>query len=121
MISSGIFELAGIDSSHLKKIIKENKIKEKIKKEEFKKDKDESYLKEQIKMRGKLDMNKSLSNLYSPGKLRIMDKIFNHEPLTNTELKYYYRSIRPLNLAVLNQDMQKYVRILESIRKLRIG
>lgn len=134
IISSRIFEFEGIDNRELKVIIKENKIKEKIRKEEFQyyynsfkeftrkgEDDDESYLKEQIKIRGKLNINKALSNIYSPGKLRIMDKIFNHEPLTNTELKYYYKSIRPLNLAILNDDMQKYVRIIESIRKLRIG
>jgi len=134
IISNKIFELEGIDYRHLESIIKENKIREKIKKEEFgyyydsfkefarkREEESESYFKEQIKIRGKLSINKSLSNIYSPGKLRIMSKIFNHEPLTNTELKYYYRSIRPLNLAVLNEDMQKYARIIESIRKLRLG
>ena len=133
-ISNKIFELEGIDNRHLESIIKENKIREKIRKEEFqyyydsfnefsrkRGEEDESYFKEQIRIRGKLSINKSLSNIYSPGKLRIMNKIFSHEPLTNTELKYYYRSIRPLNLAILNEDMQKYVRIIESIRKLRIG
>ncbi len=134
IISGRMFELEGIDNRELKRIIKENKIKEKIRKVEFEyyhdsfreftrksAEEDESYLKEQIKIRGKLNTNKALSNIYSPGKLRIMDKIFNHEPLTNTELKYYYRSIRPLNLSILNEDMQKYARIIESIKKLRIG
>lgn len=134
VISSKIFKLEGIDNRYLKTIIKEGKIKEKIRKEEFEyyhdsfiefirksAEEDESYLKEQIKIRGKLNTNKALSNIYSPGKLRIMDKIFNHEPLTNTELKYYYRSIRPLNLSIVNEDMQKYARIIESIRKIRIG
>lgn len=133
-ISNKIFELEGIDNRHLESIIKENKIREKIRKEEFqyyydsfnefsrkRGEEDESYFKEQIRIRGKLSINKSLSNIYSPGKLRIMNKIFSHEPLTNTELKYYYRAIKPLSLSILNEDMQKYARIIESIRKLRIG
>ena len=133
IISSRIFELEGIDNRYLKGIIKENKIEEKIRKEEFqyyydsfkeftkkKTEENESYLKEQINIRGKLNINKALSNIFSPGKLRIMDKIFNHKPLTNTELKYYYRAIKPLNLSILNEDMQKYVRIIESIKKVGI-
>jgi len=134
IISSRIFELEGIDNGHLESIIRESKIEEKIRKEEFQyyydsfkeftgkgAEEDESYLKEQIKLRGKLNINKALSNIYSPGKLRIMDKIFNHKPLTNTELKYYYRAIKPLNLSILNEDMRKYARIIESIRKIKIG
>ncbi|MEK6876524.1 MAG: hypothetical protein AABX63_03875, partial [Nanoarchaeota archaeon] len=87
-ISDEIFELEGIDNRHLESIIKENKIREKIRKEEFqyyydsfnefsrkRGEEDESYFKEQIRIRGKLSINKSLSNIYSPGKLRIMNKI----------------------------------------------
>ncbi|MEK6869892.1 MAG: hypothetical protein AABX74_06670, partial [Nanoarchaeota archaeon] len=87
-ISNKIFELEGIDNRHLESIIKENKIREKIRKEEFqyyydsfnefsrkRGEEDESYFKEQIRIRGKLSINKSLSNIYSPGKLRIMNKI----------------------------------------------
>ncbi|MBU0929720.1 MAG: hypothetical protein KJ623_01470, partial [Nanoarchaeota archaeon] len=84
----------------------------------IKEDKEE-ILEEQIKSRGKLNTNKALSIIFAPGKIKIMSKIFNHETLTNSELKYYYRSIRPLILAILNENLQKYVRIIESARKIR--
>ena len=54
--------------------------------------KDEEDLKESIRIRSKLNINKASSTIFAPGKLRIMNQIFNHEKLTNTELKYYYRS-----------------------------
>lgn len=131
IIANKIFQSEQIDNSYLKKIIWKNKIKEKISDDKFKyyrdsfkdsvnntKKQEEQYFKEQIKIRGKLNLNKALSNIFSPAKLRIMESIFNHEQLTNTELKYYYRSIRPLILSILNENLQKYVRIIESIRKL---
>ena len=130
LITSKIFRLEGISSSILD-IIKKNNIKEKIDKNQFnyfydsfksfirnKEEHKKELFEEQIKIRGKLNTNKALENIFSPGKLKIMDKIFNHEALTNTELKYYYRSIRPLILAILNENLQKYVRIIESLKKL---
>lgn len=128
--SQKIFSLENISNKQIKKIIKENKIDEKISKEEFNyyfdafqnstKNKErnaEELFQEQIKIRGKLNTNKALSTIFSPAKIRIMDKIFNHELLTNTELKYYYRSIRPLINSILNENLQKYIRLVESSKK----
>jgi len=70
-------------------------------------------------LRSTLNINKALSIIYSPGKQKIMEKIFNHEPLTNSELKYYYRSIRPLAQSILNEKLQDYLRIIESTKKYR--
>lgn len=130
MISKKIFHLNDFDNSHLKEIIKKHNLNYTISKSEFsyyndsfkeaiknRKEIKEQDIKEQIDMRNKLNINKALSILYSPGKIKIMKKIFNHEPLTNTELKYYYRSIRPIILAILNENLQKYVRIIESTKK----
>ena len=130
MISDKVFKLKDIKNDYLKKLIKENKIKETITKTEFQyffdsfeasiknlESRDDDFLKEQINIRGKLNTNRALSEIYSPGKLRIMDKIFNHELLSNTELKYYYRAIRPLTLSILNENLQKYIRIIESTKK----
>jgi hypothetical protein len=132
IISNKIFRLEKINFSILN-IIKENNIQEKIEKnqfnyfydsfKEFIKKKEESkknLFEEQIKIRAKLNTNIALSTIFSPGKLRIMNKIFNHEALTNTELKYYYRSIRPLILTILNENLQKYVRIIESLKKITL-
>ncbi len=129
-IAYSIFEKENIEHSYLKKIIKDYTLPKNISKEEFsyyhslfkdalkkKERKEEKDLTIQIELRGRLNLNKALSTIYSPGKRRIMEKIFNHEILTNTELKYYYRSIRPLILAILNETLQKYLRITESTKK----
>lgn len=130
LITENIFKIEKIKRTHLKEIIKKYSLKKKINKTEFeyyhnsfkdfkknKGTKEENILKKQIIIREKLKLNQALSKIYSPGKLRIMDKIFNHQKLTNTELKYYYRSIRPFILAILNENMQKYLRIIEATKK----
>ncbi len=130
IISGMIYKILGIDNEYLKDIINQDKLRCRIGKDEFKYYYDsfkeslknsiaeeESKLEKDIKIRGTLNLNKALSTIYSPGKLRIMDKIFNHEKLSNSELKYYYRSIRPLILAILNENLQKYIRIIESSKK----
>ena len=130
LISNNIFIKEKLNNRWLKEIIKKQSLKQKINKDElnyyhdsfkeFNKNKEineEKRFKEQIDLRGKLNINQALSRIYSPGKLLIMAKIFDHEPLTNTELKYYYRSIRPFILAILNENLQKYLRLIESTKK----
>ncbi|MBI2140683.1 hypothetical protein HYU14_07210 [Candidatus Woesearchaeota archaeon] len=130
LISCRIFERENINSAHLKTIIKQQSLHKKIASKAIsyyqksfqesvsnRSRKEEASMVEQIRVRGILNLNQALANIYSPGKLRIMAKIFGHEPLTDTELKYYYRSIRPLILAILNEGMQKYLRIIESTKK----
>ena len=132
LISNKIFIKEKINNFHLKMIIQKYSLKQKIKKEECdyhytsfleftkkKEEQKEEHFKEQISLRVKLNLNQAFAKIYAPGKLRIMGKIFKHEKLTNTELKYYYRSIRPLILAILNENMQKYLRIIESTKKYR--
>ena len=131
-ITNEIYQKEKINNSNIQKCINSNKIKLKINKEEFnkyyeefkeaqktKENTDENQLKDQIKVRNKLNINKALSELYSPGKIQIMEKIFNYEKLSNTELKYYYRSIRPLINAILNEDMKKYLGIIQNLKKLK--
>ncbi|MFH1275821.1 MAG: hypothetical protein ABIH82_01810, partial [Candidatus Woesearchaeota archaeon] len=130
LITEKIFIKEKMGDSYLKKIIKKYSLKEKIDKKRFdyfygsfqgfiknNTEKKEEQFEELIDIRGKLNLNQALSKIYSPGKLRIMEKIFKHEKLNNTELKYYYRSIRPLILAILNENLQKYVRVIESTKK----
>lgn len=133
LISAKISKLENINNS-LRDIIKKNKIKADFTESEFKdyydsfkesrlnKDKSEQkIIEKQSKFRLNLDMNKSLKIIFSPAKIRIMEKIFNHEKLTNTELKYYYKSISNINKAVLNPSIQDYLRIIEISRKEVLG
>ena len=128
-LSNKIYEIEQIENK-LKEITKNHKIKEPFSNSEF----DEFYaafkdasstlhetqqktIEKQTKIRLNLDLNKSLAILFSPAKIRIMEKIFNHEKLTNTELKYYYRSISKINKAVSNPSLQEYLRIIEISKK----
>lgn len=73
-----------------------------------------------IDIRTNYSTNQALEKLFKPGKIKILKKIFNHEKLTNTEIMYYYRSIRPTIIASQNPNLQKYLRLIESIKKHRI-
>ena len=129
-ITNKIFILENLNNYDIQNTINKYSMKEDIKDEEFRyyydsfKDfsrrttdiKDERF-RENIKIRGKLDTNKSLSEIFSPAKRRIMEKIFQHEKLTNTELKYYYKAVRPLIHAILNESMDQYLRIIDSSKK----
>jgi len=129
LISERIYQKENINND-LKRLIKETKINGSFKNNEF----GEFYnlfreaklnvektrqktIEKQSKLRLNLDLNKDLQTLFSPAKIRIMEKIFNHEKLTNTELKYYYRAISNINKAVLNPSMQDYLRIIEISKK----
>ncbi len=76
-------------------------------------------IEEQSRLRLRLDLQESLQTLFSPAKLRIMEAIFNHRPLSNTELKYYYKAISPINRAVLNKALQGYLQVIENVKKRR--
>lgn len=130
MISSKIFLREGIKSD-ISKIIKQNKIKAKFSNHEFnefydsfkesttrREQGEQQKIEKQSKLRLNLDLNKNLAVLFSPAKIRIMQKIFNHEKLTNTELKYYYRAISKINKAVLNTSMQNYLGVIELTKKI---
>jgi len=129
LISQKICSLEKIDNN-LKLIIKENKIKSDFSKNEFEEfynsfresqlnqsSNEQKIIEKHSKLRLNLDLNKSLQVLFSPAKIRIMEKIFNHEKLTNSELKYYYRSISNINKSALNPAVQDYLRIIEISRK----
>ncbi len=129
LISKKIYKKESI-SSRINDLIKEHNIKEKFSDQEFKNyygafeesrmkadEKTQEIIKKQSKLRLNLDLNKSLVVLFSPAKIRIMSKIFNHEKLSNTELKYYYKSISNINKAVLNPSIQDYLRNIELSKK----
>lgn len=130
ILSRGIYKKENIGNG-LSVIIKENKIQAKYSKNEFNDyyssfvesrkragQDEQKAIEEQSKLRLNLDLNKSLRELFSPAKIRIMDKIFNHKKITNTELKYYYRGISKINRAVLTPALQDYLRVIENTRKL---
>ena len=78
---------------------------------------EQKSIEKQSRLRLNLDLNNSLRVLFSPAKIRILNKIFNHELLTNTELKYYYRAISNINKSVLNVSLQSYLRVIEMSKK----
>ena len=129
LISEKIYRNKNINNS-LKELIKREKIKRNFSKKEFEETyaafkeaqinaekKEQKIIEKQSRLRLNLNLNKSLQVLFSPAKIRIMEKIFNHEELTNTELKYYYRSISSINKAVLNSALQDYLNIIEITKK----
>jgi len=129
IIAARIYKKEGI-WSNLDEIIKNNKIKAYFSKEEFEdyysnfketkiqtETSSQKIIEKQSKLRLNLDLNKSLKTLFSPAKIKIIEKIFNHEKLTNSELKYYYRSISNINKAVLNPSLQDYLRLIEISKK----
>ncbi|MEK6885597.1 MAG: hypothetical protein AABX17_01370 [Nanoarchaeota archaeon] len=129
IISKKIYDKEKIENN-LKLIMLEKKINSKFSEAEFKNYYDsfkesrlnqggneQEIIEKQSKLRLNLDLNKSLQVLFSPAKIRIMEKIFNHEKLTNTELKYYYRSISNINKAVLTPALSDYLRIIEISKK----
>lgn len=76
-------------------------------------------IEEMTEIRTKFPMSEALSTLFKPGKLKIMEKIFNYQPLTNTEFYYYYRSIRPTILACMNKKALEYMEFIERMKKIR--
>ncbi len=132
IISEEIYKKEGI-KNNLKDLIKKNKIKSKPDKGEFnefynafressiiKLENEQKIIEKQSKLRLNLDLNKNLRVLFSPAKIKIMGKIFNHERLTNTELKYFYRSISNINKAVLSPSLVDYLRVIEISKKFRV-
>lgn len=129
-IADKIFILESLDNRDIQNAIDTHSLKEDATNEEFKyyydsfKDSsgrttgiEDEKLRENINLRGRLNTNKSLAEIFSPAKLRIMERVFQHEKITNTELKYYYKSISPIIHAILNESMVQYLRIIESSKK----
>ncbi len=130
IISNNIYKKEGINNEFIQSIINKHNIKSIYSKKEYEyfhsefeesiKESEkysEKRLAKQIELRSTLNTNKSLEIIFSPAKIRIINKIFSHIPLTNTELKYYYRAIRPISRAILNDNLQKYLLITESNKK----
>jgi len=129
LISNKIYRKEKIENS-LGKAIQDNKITVKFSPEEFrnyaeafaesqlkKNQQGQKIIEKQSKLRINLDLNKGLQVLFSPAKIKIMEKIYNHEKLTNSELKYYYRAISNINKSVLNPALQDYLRVVEMTKK----
>lgn len=130
LISLKIYKKEKIENK-LERLIRENKIKGKVGLKDFERfyesfnetrlnigKIEQESVRKQSNLRLNLNLNKDLQTLFSPAKIRIMNKIFNHEKLTNTELKYYYRAISNINKAVLNPELQNYLRIIEISKKI---
>jgi len=130
LMSGNIYKKENINNS-LKELIKKERINGSFLKKEFEEaydsfketqinseKKEQKIIEKQSKLRLNLNLNKSLQILFSPAKIKIMEKIFNHEDLTNTELKYYYKSISNINRAVSNSALQDYLKIIEITKKI---
>ena len=131
IISAKIFAKERVENEVVH-TINENKIKSQYSNDEFSEyydsykeskintsKEEQKIIEKQSKLRINLDLNRSLEILFSPAKIRILKKIFDHEKLTNTELKYYYKSISNINKSVLNRAVQDYLRVIEISKKLK--
>ncbi len=131
LITREICILEDLSHDHLDKIIQEEHMKDKIDKNAFnyfydnfqeslrrQEKQDDRQLTKEMDLRNKLNTTKALATLFSPAKLRILEKISHYEALTMTELKYYYKSIKPINRAILHPTLQNYLRIIESAKKI---
>ena len=129
LISEALYEKEHIEN-HLQKMIRKNNIRAKFSEKQFeefyssfkeawlaKNKEEQKNIEKQSRLRLNLDLNYSLRVLFSPAKVRILNKIFNHQTLTNTELKYYYRAISNINKSVLNVSLQNYLRVIEMTKK----
>ncbi|MDP7116399.1 MAG: hypothetical protein QF915_05045 [Candidatus Woesearchaeota archaeon] len=132
LITKQIYKKERIDHGQIDQLIKMYGIKGKIPEDTFnyyhsafkiakeKKNRfEDEHLKTSIGQRQQMQMNQALETIYAPAKIRILKNIFEHKKLTNTELKYYYKAIRPISKAILNETLRDYLRIIESVKKER--
>ena len=129
LISEALYEKEHIEHT-LGEVIRKNNLRAKFSEKQFEEfyssfrearlarnREEQKSIEKQSRLRLNLDLNNSLRVLFSPAKIRILNKIFNHELLTNTELKYYYRAISNINKSVLNVSLQSYLRVIEMSKK----
>lgn len=126
-ITKNIFEEEGIINENFSKICQKIGLHPYTKEEkeyfhshfiEFQKNK-EAREKLHIDIKAKIELNKDIAKLFAPGKRKILQKISNYEPLTNTELKYYYRAIRPLIKTLLSEEIRNYAKAIDSIKPIK--
>lgn len=130
LVSERLFRQERLERAHLRELIREHGLRAKVSDEEsasyrdaFREalrkgaEREEERFGEETELREALRTNEALAALFSPGKRRIMENIYRHEQLTNTELKYYYRAIRPLCRAILNHNLQRYCHLIETTKK----
>lgn len=64
----------------------------------------------------KIDLNMNLKKIFSSGKIKILNKIINHQTLSRTEYNYYSSRIKPILNSILDENIKIYLNSIKNTK-----